>query len=76
MAMVEPMTTNESPADIARKILQDNAYRPIRCLTCTFDQGVLTIDGRLPSFHLKQVAQNCVQNIAGVVQIENHIEVG
>ncbi len=76
MAMVErPMTENESPADIAKKIFCGNSYRPIRYLSCTFDNGVLTIGGRLPSFYLKQVAQNAVQEIEGVVQIENRIEV-
>ncbi len=69
------MTASESPANIANRILRGSAYPPIRALTCTFHDGVLTIGGALPSFHLKQVAQAAVQGVEGVSQIENRIEV-
>ncbi len=69
------MTSSESPANIANQILRASAYPPIRSLTCTFRDGVLTIGGDLPSFHLKQVAQAAVQGVEGVMQVENRIEV-
>lgn len=71
----ENMTRNETPADVAHKLLSTSSYRPLRSLQCTFDNGVLTIGGRLPSFHLKQVAQCAVIGIEGVVRVENKIEI-
>ncbi len=69
------MNDNNSPADVAKKILGTNSYRPIRFLDCTFENGVLTLGGRLPSFYLKQVAQIAVAQVEGVERIENRIEV-
>jgi osmotically-inducible protein OsmY len=69
------MTERETPADIAHRLLRDSSYRPLRYLSCTFSKGVLTIAGHLPSFHLKQVAQNAVRGIEGVVRVENKVEV-
>jgi osmotically-inducible protein OsmY len=69
------MTVSKSPADVATAILRNNSYKPIRELTCTFEDGVLTIGGRLPTFHLKQVAQTAVQGIEGVNAVDNRIEV-
>lgn len=75
MATEQTMTQSESPADMANRILRNSSYHAIRHLTCTFHDGLLTIEGGLPSFHLKQVAQTLVQGLEGVVQIENKIEV-
>ncbi len=76
MAILErPIMRSELPAERANRILRSSAYHPIRHLTCTYHDGTLRIDGGLPSFHLKQVAQTLVQGIDGVHQIENRIEV-
>jgi len=72
---VEPMTESESPLDIADRLLRDSSYHMVRQVKCSFQDGVLTMEGRLPSFHLKQVAQTVVQGIDGVARIENRIEV-
>ena len=69
------MTQNETPAEMAHRLLRDSSYYQLRFLTCTFDKGVLKIAGRLPSFHLKQVAQNAVIGIEGVVRVENNVEI-
>ncbi len=69
------MTTRETPAEVAKLILNNSPYHPIRNLTCSFQDGVLTIGGCVPRFHLKQVAQTAVQGIEGVTQIENRIVV-
>lgn len=76
MSTLEQPAKTESPAEQAVQLLRNSQYFPIRFLSCTYDGGVLTIGGRLPSFHLKQIAQTAVLGIAGVVRIENRIEVG
>jgi osmotically-inducible protein OsmY len=69
------MIESESPADVAARLLWDSSYHMVRQVNCSFHDGILTMEGRLPSFHLKQVAQTVVQGIDGVVRVENRIEV-
>lgn len=55
--------------------LQHSPYRTIRRVTCRFDDGVLTLNGCVPTFHHKQLAQTAVAGLRGVNQVENQIEV-
>ncbi len=50
-------------------------YPSLRSITCVFIDGVLFLEGRVTSFHQKQLAQELIRNIAGVEQISNRIEV-
>ncbi|MCA9068225.1 MAG: BON domain-containing protein [Planctomycetaceae bacterium] len=65
----------ETPAETAKKLLAKTSYKELGAVTLVFHEGVLTMRGTVPSFHLKQVAQTVVQGIREVNQIENHIEV-
>jgi len=69
---------NESVVDVeetARVQLQLSPYRAIRRITCEFDAGVLVLQGRVATFHYKQLAQVAVSEIKGVLRIRNNIEV-
>lgn len=69
---------NEMADDIseaAQVRLQHSPYRTIRRISCRFDAGVLTLIGRVPTFHHKQLAQTAVSGIVGVNQVDNQIEV-
>ncbi len=74
-AAAEVMTDPECPAEIAERLLWTSTYHVLRQVQCSFDNGVLTMDGCLSSFYLKQIAQTVVQDIDGVARIENRIEV-
>jgi osmotically-inducible protein OsmY len=63
-------------AETARVALRRSAYFELRDVSCDFSGGVLTLSGRVPSYHLKQLAQTAVANVPGVVEIDNHVEVG
>ena len=52
-----------------------NAYLALKNISCEFRDGVLTLRGSLPSYYLKQVAQEAVVATEGVERVENHIEV-
>jgi hypothetical protein len=67
--------TRHSPADTAEQVYRKSSYRAIRNLKCSFRDGVLSIEGCLPSFHLKQLALTAVQNIDGVDRIDDRVEV-
>jgi hypothetical protein len=63
-------------AETARATLRRSAYFELRDLSCDFSGGVLTLTGRVPSYHLKQLAQTAVAELPGVVEIDNHVVVG
>ena len=62
--------------EAARVRLQHSPYRAIRRVSCEFDAGVLVLQGRVATFHYKQLAQVAVAEIEGVQRIRNNIEVG
>jgi hypothetical protein len=63
------------PRDVAENRLRRNAYLALQQISCDFRDGVLILNGRLPSYYLKQVAQGLVTGIDAVERIDNQIEV-
>jgi osmotically-inducible protein OsmY len=59
----------------ARSRLQVSPYFAIRDIGCVYRDGVLTLQGRVPSYYLKQVALAIVADVAGVTTVLNTIEV-
>ncbi len=56
--------------------LRRSSYREVRCVTCEFHEGILTLRGRVPTYYLKQIAQSLVCRMEGVAEINNRVEVG
>lgn len=68
----------EAPLDVeeqARIRLQHSPYRAIRRVSCHLEDGVLTLVGRVPTFHYKQLAQTAVADLRGIREIVNAIRV-
>ncbi|MCA9124718.1 MAG: BON domain-containing protein [Planctomycetaceae bacterium] len=63
-------------ADEAGRRLQATHYAALRGVSCEFHEGMLVLRGTVPSFHLKQVAQEIVLKIEGVGALVNALEVG
>ena len=42
---------------------------------CRLDNGILTLHGRVYSFHAKQLAQTAATKISGITRIQNHLKV-
>jgi hypothetical protein len=68
----------------ARTSLQGEAERALRCgpypalkkLSCDYQGGVLVLRGCLPSYYLKQIAQEIVvHQTQGVDRLDNQIQV-
>ena len=73
---LEPvLDTGLTPAEAAHQIFVESPYHPLRRLKCRYAEGELTIAGRVPSYFLKQLAQNVVKQLDGVERIRNIIEV-
>jgi osmotically-inducible protein OsmY len=66
---------SQAVAARANRCLQESAYMAIRSVSCKYDQDVLFLRGRLTSYYEKQVAQEAVRDLEGVVQVVNQIEV-
>jgi hypothetical protein len=58
-----------------RTRLQQSPYPTIRDLSFEYDQGVLFLRGRLPSYYHKQLAQTTLARIPGIHEIVNGTEV-
>ena len=59
----------------ANDCLHNDSHIPARQVSCEYDQGILLLRGRLATYYQKQVAQEAVRGLDGVVQIVNNIEV-
>jgi osmotically-inducible protein OsmY len=62
-------------AEKAETILRANPYLALKNISCDVQDGVLTLRGYLPSYYLKQMAQEAVATTDGVARIDNQIDV-
>jgi osmotically-inducible protein OsmY len=62
-------------SEIAQQVLRRSSYFELRDVSCDFSGGILTLRGRVPSYHLKQLAQASVAEVPGVVEVHNRVEV-
>jgi len=89
--MISPLKVNDarlpthpddsrSSAEIeeaARQRVADNCpyWYYFKSIAYEFDEGVLTLRGRVPSFYLKQVLQEVLADLPAIEWIDNHVEV-
>jgi osmotically-inducible protein OsmY len=55
--------------------LRGSPYLALRDVGCAYRDGVLTLRGCLPTYYLKQMAQEVSAEVEGVRAIANEIEV-
>ena len=66
-------------AEIAAEVfalLRQSPYRSIRELTCEVTPNAVVLEGRVATYHEKQVAQETIREVEGVQRIVNRIAVG
>jgi len=60
----------------ARRLVEKCTYAfCFNQVTFSYSQGILTLEGRLPSFYLKQVLQALLRDLDGVTRIANRVDV-
>jgi osmotically-inducible protein OsmY len=69
---VDPHQTEKA----VRAKLRGNSYPAVRHVSCECHNGTVFLRGRLPSYHLKQIAQEVIARVNGVARVINEIEVG
>jgi hypothetical protein len=60
---------------IAEDRFRHSGYFELRNVSCDFHEGVLTLRGRVPSYHLKQLAQAIACELEGILELNNQLEV-
>ena len=55
--------------------LRISPYGPIRDLVCWIDRDRITVQGTVPSFYLRQIAQSLAAKLAGIESVRNEIGV-
>jgi osmotically-inducible protein OsmY len=71
MSAVRPAAVN----DRAERRLRGSSFLALRNICCEYHEGILTLRGCLPTYYLKQVAQEVVAEVEGVEKVSNRIEV-
>jgi len=76
--MIRQILTEENGRDRSREVtkaakirLKESPHWAIRTLRCECHHGVLFLRGHLPSFYQKQLAQEAVGKLEGVLQVVN-----
>lgn len=59
----------------AERCLHKSSYPSHRGLRCAFRDGVLTLEGRVPSYYSRQMACALVANLEGVESVVDRMEV-
>ena len=70
-----PSDCRREVGELAESRLSKIPSLALRDIGCVYNEGVLTLRGRLPTLHLKQIAQAVVADIEGVQTIVNQIQV-
>lgn len=70
-----PRIADEELLDLVHRALHSAGYRHFRNLNVECVNGVVTLQGTLPSYYLKQVAQTVILAIVGVRDIDNGVRV-
>jgi osmotically-inducible protein OsmY len=75
LPMLQHTTSPVAVCERAESELRRNAYVALKNISCEYRDGVLTLHGCLPTYYMKQLAQEAVARVEGVARVENRIEV-
>lgn len=65
------MSQEQKVVSDAEKCLDGSSHLFRRSVSCAYRDGVLRLDGKVPTFYLKQIAQSLAAGVEGVDRIEN-----
>lgn len=70
-----PQYSDEEIVERAYEALSSSGYQLLRNLQVYCDHGRVTLQGRLPTYFLKQLSQSIIRRVDGVRDIDNDIRV-
>ncbi len=65
----------DDPASLTAARLRRSGYPFLWGVTCEFSDGLLSLSGTVPTFFLKQVAQELASRTPGVREVNNRLHV-
>jgi len=74
-ACSEPETSLASINELAERRIHSNPYLALKGISCDCLDGVLFLRGFLPTYYLKQLAQEAVADLNRVERIDNQIQI-
>jgi hypothetical protein len=66
-------TAEDDPAGLVRARLRRSGYPVLLGIQCEMCEGALVLVGTVPTFHLKQIAQELAAHTRGVWKVENRL---
>jgi osmotically-inducible protein OsmY len=63
-------------AERVERALRATGYGPLRSVDVTAHARLIILEGRIPSYYLKQIAQSIALTVQGVEHVKNDLEVG
>jgi len=72
---VTETATPAAAAELATHRLREANLRFRKYVSCEYLEGVLLLQGRVPTYYLKQIAQTVVARVPGVERVDNRIQV-
>jgi hypothetical protein len=73
--VLPPESRGAHVVEEAENELHHCQYRSLRHITCRYEHGVLHLVGTVPSYYVKQVAQELVSRLDDVDEVVNDLEV-
>jgi len=61
--------------ELAEGRLRNHPHLALKNICCVYLNGVLSLRGCLPTYYLKQLAQEAVADLEGVARTDNQIQV-
>lgn len=69
-----PVEREASPLEtLVRLRMQSSGYRSLAAVICRCQGSRVILFGRVRSYHMKQLAQECARCVEGVERVENHL---
>ncbi len=68
----------EADRDLLQRVkgfLHQRGYAPHRTLEISVERDEVVVQGRVPTFYLRQIAVECIKRVAGVTQVVDLIQV-
>ena len=69
------VSAGKTVAATVQRRLSESSYAAMRGVTCECEDGILVLRGIVPSFNMKQLAQEIVRKVEGVDAVVNDLEV-
>jgi osmotically-inducible protein OsmY len=76
--MDRPVEKSQADCDLERRVMSYLAARHVpglRTLSVQARDGVVTVSGRVLTFYEKQLCNQCVRRVAGVMELINAVDV-